>query len=52
MNELNPVKNLPKFPLEPWKPLGVYRTFPFPISPLPPFTPRVKWKHPSTGKVY
>jgi hypothetical protein len=42
---------LPKIK-EQWKPLGVYRTFPFPISPPPLFVPRKKWIHPVTKKVY
>jgi len=39
-------------PKEPWQQLGVYRTFPFPLTPLPPFTPRVRWTNPLTGKKY
>jgi hypothetical protein len=37
---------------EQWKDLGVYRTFPLPLTPAPPFLPHVKWTHPVTKKVY
>jgi len=35
---------------EPWKSIGVYRTFPLPIFPLPPYTSRIKWSRPGTVK--
>lgn len=30
-----------------WRPIGVYRTFPLPILPLPPVLPRIKWSRPN-----
>ena len=32
-----------------WRPIGVYRTFPLPILPLPPVLPRIKWSRPATN---
>ena len=34
-------------PQQPWRPIGVYRTFPLPMLPLPPFIARIKWVRPN-----
>lgn len=30
-----------------WKPIGVYRTFPLPVLPLPPLVVRKPWVRPT-----
>ena len=46
----SPNKKVNWIPKDKWQQLGVYRTFPLPLTPPPPFTPRVKWTNPMTGK--
>jgi len=35
----------------PWKPIGVYRTFPLPILPILPIMPRKVWVRPIIKRV-